>query len=135
MCACPDFGGSSSSSRRGFLFKLGLALNVLGAALVGVPVIGYILAPARRLGGQAWIKLDGVALRGYRRESFSEAWTRYLPLEMEPTPTDGTPQVAPTSTVPSVAMGSVLEEGPCVRCARYGPDHTDEHIDAWGAAG
>jgi hypothetical protein len=81
------------------------------------------------------IKLDGVALRGYRRESFSEAWTRYLPLEMEPTPTDGTPQVAPTSTVPSVAMGSVLEEGPCVRCARYGPDHADEHIDAWGAAG
>jgi menaquinol-cytochrome c reductase iron-sulfur subunit len=61
MCACADSGGGSSSSRRGFLFKLGLALNVLGAALVGVPVIGYILAPARRLGGQAWIKLDGVA--------------------------------------------------------------------------
>jgi menaquinol-cytochrome c reductase iron-sulfur subunit len=61
MCPCPDSSGGPSSSRRGFLFKLGLALNVLGAALVGVPVIGYILAPARRLGGQAWIKLDGVA--------------------------------------------------------------------------
>jgi Rieske Fe-S protein len=61
MCACPDFGGSSSSSRRGFLFKLGLALNVIGAALVGIPVIGYILAPALRLGGQAWIKLGAAA--------------------------------------------------------------------------
>ena len=61
MCACPDFGGSSSSSRRGFLFKLGLALNVIGAALVGIPVIGYILAPARRLGGQAWIELGATA--------------------------------------------------------------------------
>ena len=50
MCA-------TSSSRRGFLFKLGLALNVIGAALVGIPVIGYILAPARRLGGQTWIML------------------------------------------------------------------------------
>jgi len=49
--------------RRGFLFKLGLALNVLGAALVGVPVLGYILAPARRLGGgTTWIKL-GVMTR------------------------------------------------------------------------
>ena len=37
-----------SASRRGFLFKLGLGLNALGAVLVGIPVIGYILAPARK---------------------------------------------------------------------------------------
>src|SRR5436190_20605760 len=61
MCANHDVPGGSSSSRRGFLFKLGLALNVIGAALVGIPVIGYILAPARRLGGQAWIKLGAAA--------------------------------------------------------------------------
>ncbi len=61
MCANHDLPEASSPSRRGFLFKLGLALNVLGAALVGIPVIGYILAPARRLGGgEAWIKLGGV---------------------------------------------------------------------------
>jgi len=54
MCA-------TSPSRRGFLFKLGLALNVIGAALVGIPVIGYILAPARRLGGQSWITLGPAA--------------------------------------------------------------------------
>ena len=37
---------TGTSSRRGFLFKLGLGLNALAAALVGVPVIGYILGPA-----------------------------------------------------------------------------------------
>ena len=54
MCA-------TSPSRRGFLFKLGLALNAIGAALVGIPVVGYILAPARRTGSQSWIKLGPAA--------------------------------------------------------------------------
>ena len=49
------------SSRRGFLFKLGLALNVVGAALVGIPVIGFITAPMRRAGGQSWIQVGSVA--------------------------------------------------------------------------
>ena len=35
----------SRTSRRGFLFKLGLALNVLGGVLVGIPVLGYLLGP------------------------------------------------------------------------------------------
>jgi hypothetical protein len=84
------------------------------------------------------IKVEGVALRGYRRESFAESWTRYLPAEMEPTPTDGTPQVGPTRTVPSVAMGSVTEgthsasDEPCVRCTRYGGEHTGGHLEVWG---
>ncbi len=51
MCADHDSLPPSSSSRRGFLFKLGLALNVLGAVLVGIPVVGYILAPIRRRRG------------------------------------------------------------------------------------
>jgi Rieske Fe-S protein len=57
------------SSRRGFLFKLGLALNALGALLVGIPVIGFLAAPMRRAGGQSWIKLGAVA-------SFPEGETR-----------------------------------------------------------
>ena len=54
MCA-------TSPSRRGFLFKLGLALNAIGGALVGIPVIGYILAPARRLDSQSWVTLGPAA--------------------------------------------------------------------------
>ena len=48
---CPDHAPVSplaSPSRRGFLFNLGLALNVLGGILVGIPVLGYVLAPIRR---------------------------------------------------------------------------------------
>jgi len=60
MCPDHDVPPASPASRRGFLFKLGVGLNVLGAALVGIPVIGYIFAPARRLGGQSWIKLGSV---------------------------------------------------------------------------
>ena len=62
---CPDHDSHlpstpSSSSRRGFLFKLGLGLNALGAVLVGIPVVGYILAPARKASAQTWIKLGAV---------------------------------------------------------------------------
>jgi len=50
-----------SQSRRGFLFRLGIALNVLGAALVGVPVVGYVFgAGRRRPDGQSWIELGPV---------------------------------------------------------------------------
>ena len=49
-------------SRRGFLFRLGLGLNVLGAALVGVPVVGYLFGPPRqRSDGQAWIRLGSTS--------------------------------------------------------------------------
>jgi hypothetical protein len=84
------------------------------------------------------IRIDALVMRGYRRETFAEPWTRYLPGEMELTPTAGPPQVVPTSAVPPVPMSSIpLTDEPraCVRCARYGPDHPDDHIDAWGAAG
>ena len=50
-------------SRRGFLFRLGVALNVIGAALVGVPVVGYVFgaAASRRTDGQSWITLGPVS--------------------------------------------------------------------------
>src|SRR5215468_10487186 len=45
MCPNHERLPEHGSSRRGFLFKFGLALNALGAVLVGIPVVGYILAP------------------------------------------------------------------------------------------
>src|SRR2546428_12707679 len=51
----------TSQSRRGFLFRLGIYLNVLGAALVGIPVVGYVFGAARRrTDGQSWIELGAV---------------------------------------------------------------------------
>ena len=45
-------------SRRGFLFRLGIVLNGLGALLVGVPIVGYLMGPRPRPGdGQSWIAL------------------------------------------------------------------------------
>jgi hypothetical protein len=48
------------------------------------------------------VKTDGVAHKGYRRESFADAWLRYLPQVEVTEVTEGTPQVGPTSTVTSV---------------------------------
>jgi len=51
-----------SQSRRGFLFQLGIVLNVIGAALVGIPVVGYVFgAVRRRTDGQSWIALGPVS--------------------------------------------------------------------------
>jgi menaquinol-cytochrome c reductase iron-sulfur subunit len=74
MCPNQERPSEYSSSRRGFLFKLGLALNALGAILVGIPVVGYILAPARRFSSQSWIKLGGV-------DSFPVGQTRFAQYE------------------------------------------------------
>lgn len=60
MCANHGDVFPQGSSRRGFLFKLGLALNAIGAALVGIPILGYLLAPARRASAQSWIGLGAV---------------------------------------------------------------------------
>ncbi len=62
------------SSRRSFLFTLGLALNVVAATLVGIPVIGYILGPVRRRAAQAWISLGPL-------QSFPEGQTRLATYE------------------------------------------------------
>lgn len=51
----------SSGSRRSFLFKLGIALNGIAAALFALPIVGYILSPVRRRSWQDWIRLGPVA--------------------------------------------------------------------------
>ena len=51
-----------SPSRRGFLFWAGLGLNTLGAALIGVPVAGYLFGPPRRPDdGRSWIGLGPIS--------------------------------------------------------------------------
>ena len=44
-------------TRRGFLFTLGIAVNAIAATLFAIPIIGYILSPARKIAEQAWIPL------------------------------------------------------------------------------
>lgn len=51
---------ASLPPRRGFLLKLGIALNVVAAALVGVPALGFILGPLRRRAARSWIRLGPV---------------------------------------------------------------------------
>jgi len=56
----PDHDCPGTSTRRSFLFKFGVAVNAVAGALVAVPVLGYLLSPARRKAWQAWISLGTV---------------------------------------------------------------------------
>ncbi len=57
-------------SRRGFLGRLGIALNVIAATLLALPVIGYVFSSFRRQGPyEAWITLGAL-------ENFPENQTR-----------------------------------------------------------
>jgi menaquinol-cytochrome c reductase iron-sulfur subunit len=47
-------------SRRGFLMGLGIVLNMVGAALIGVPIVGYVAGALRKRSYQAWIPLGNV---------------------------------------------------------------------------
>src|ERR1700722_4840052 len=48
------------TSRRNFLFRIGIVINVIGAALFAIPVVGYVLSPARRFTWLDWIALGPV---------------------------------------------------------------------------
>jgi len=57
-------------SRRGLLFSLGVALNVVAAALLAIPVIGYVFSSFRsKVASQSWIRLGAL-------ETFPENQTR-----------------------------------------------------------
>jgi menaquinol-cytochrome c reductase iron-sulfur subunit len=72
-------------SRRRFLLKLGAALNLLAAVLIGVPVIGFLLSSFRRqIRPGSWVRLGPV-------ESFPENQTRLATFRNPYTrPWDGT---------------------------------------------
>ena len=68
-------------TRREFLFGLAIGLNAVAAALVAVPILGYLLAPVRRLAEQAWIPLgaldrfpNGETRLATYRNPFVQAW-------------------------------------------------------------
>ena len=57
-------------NRRGFLFRVGLALNAVAAALLAVPLLGYVMSAVfKRKAQQAWIPLGEI-------EQFPEHATR-----------------------------------------------------------
>ena len=39
---------TAAPTRRGFLLKLGVALNALAAVVLAAPIVGYLLSPGRR---------------------------------------------------------------------------------------
>jgi quinol---cytochrome c reductase iron-sulfur subunit, bacillus type len=50
-------------SRRAMLFKFGLVFNGLVAAMLAVPILGYILSPAireKKVGYESWLSLGGL---------------------------------------------------------------------------
>ena len=44
-------------SRRGFLFKVGIGLNVAAGTLLALPLVGYVFSSFRRLPTAQWISL------------------------------------------------------------------------------
>src|SRR6516225_5961349 len=55
---------SDDVSRRNVLFRLGVLVNGAAAALLAVPIVGYLLAPVRRVGGggyRSWITLGSLS--------------------------------------------------------------------------
>jgi len=44
-------------SRRNLLLKVGVGLNAIAAALIGVPLLGYVLSSFTRTSPKSWISL------------------------------------------------------------------------------
>jgi menaquinol-cytochrome c reductase iron-sulfur subunit len=54
----PPAGKAAAHTRRQFLFKLSLALNATVGAVLAVPRVGYLLAPARKNSSESgWVNL------------------------------------------------------------------------------
>src|SRR5437016_11729744 len=65
--------GTDGLSRRVFLARLGIGFNVIVAALLGVPIMRYLLSPVtreRRSGYESWLSLGSV-------DQFPEGETRF----------------------------------------------------------
>ena len=48
-------GYAEKTTRRNFLFRLGIAINAIAIALFAIPIVGYVLSPARRFTWLDWI--------------------------------------------------------------------------------
>ena len=46
-----------NTSRRTFLFRLGIVINAIAVAIFAIPILGYVLSPARRFTWLDWIPL------------------------------------------------------------------------------
>ena len=65
--------GTDGLSRRVFLARLGIGFNAIVAALLGVPIVRYILSPItreRRQGYESWLSLGSL-------DQFPEGQTRF----------------------------------------------------------
>ncbi len=61
-----EIGEVDKSSRRDFLLKLGIGLNVAAGAMVGIPVVGYVFSTFIKKPELQWIDLGKVS--SYREE-------------------------------------------------------------------
>ena len=66
--------GPASPSRRSLLLKLGLALNAIAGVVLAVPIVGYLISPARRRNMRA--SLAWVSLGAF--DAFPENQTRLV---------------------------------------------------------
>ena len=48
------------TTRRSFLFSLGIVINAIAIALFAIPILGYVLSPARRFTWLDWIALGSL---------------------------------------------------------------------------
>lgn len=67
-CACE--GDAKKSSRRDFLFKVGLGLNVVAGAMVSLPLIGYVMSSFIKIPKLEWTSLGSL-------DKFPEGTTRF----------------------------------------------------------
>jgi menaquinol-cytochrome c reductase iron-sulfur subunit len=52
-----DAERTAGPTRRGALLTLGIALNAVVATLLAIPLVGFVLSPARRWSWQQWVSL------------------------------------------------------------------------------
>lgn len=64
-----DCQSSPKSTRREFMLKLGMGLNVLAGAMMGIPIIGYLFSSFFKPASLSWISLGPI-------EHFPEGKTR-----------------------------------------------------------
>lgn len=51
----------AGTSRRHFLFRLGVLINVVAVSIMAVPILGYLASPMRRFSWMSWISLGSLA--------------------------------------------------------------------------